>query len=165
MQKLAQVVLVQPEMERGSADLPFRSAAFHPESCLSFSNPRTPINGRECAIVSKPNGLHRNGRRRRYTAKIYAPAARGTRPKSRGTCEAAPCLLPDGRRGATHLYAMPCGGRRYNLPRHYILQSSIGVRPAGHEQRRVGRDLPYSAVRKLVIVFRGYSENMKAAVT
>ena len=73
-----------------SADLRFRSAAFHPESSLSFSNPRAPINGQECAIVTKPNRSYRNGRRRRHTAIIYAPAPRGTRPKSRGPCEAGP---------------------------------------------------------------------------
>jgi hypothetical protein len=33
----------------------FDSAAFHAESSLSFSNPRAPINGRESAIVTKPN--------------------------------------------------------------------------------------------------------------
>ena len=60
--------------KQGSADLRFRSAAFHAESSLSFSNPRAPINGQECAIVTKPNRSYRNGRRRRHTAIIYAPA-------------------------------------------------------------------------------------------
>ena len=82
-----------PVVTASSADLRFRSAAFHPESSLSFSNPRAPINGQECAIVTKPNRSYRNGRRRRHTAIIYAPAPRGTRPKSRGPCEAGPRYL------------------------------------------------------------------------
>jgi len=71
------------EEQASSADLRFRSAAFHPESSLSFSNPRAPTNGQECAIVTKPNRSYRNGRRRRHTAKIYAPAQRDKAEKSR----------------------------------------------------------------------------------
>jgi len=59
----------------------------------SFSNPRAPIGGQGCAIVTKPNRSYRNGRRRRRTAIIYAPAPPGTRPKSRGPCEAGPRYL------------------------------------------------------------------------
>ena len=57
-----------------SPNLRFRSAAFHPESSLSFSNPRAPIDGQEGAIFTKPNRSYRNGRHRRHTAIIYAPA-------------------------------------------------------------------------------------------
>ena len=70
--------------------LRFRSTAFLPESRLSSSNPHAPINGQECAIVTKPNGSYRNGSRRRHTAITYAHAPRATRPKSRGPCEAGP---------------------------------------------------------------------------
>ena len=44
-------------------------------------------------MITKPNRLYRNGTRRRDMAMIYAPAARGTRPKSRGPCEAGPRYL------------------------------------------------------------------------
>ena len=79
--------------EQGSADLRFRSTAIHPESSLSFSNPRAPTNGQKAATVTKPNRSYRNGRRRRHTAMIYAPAPHGTRPKSREPCEAGPRYL------------------------------------------------------------------------
>jgi hypothetical protein len=89
------------EPNSSASFLRFRSAAFHPESSLSFSNPRVPSNGQECAIVAKPNRSYRNGRRRRHTAIIYGPAPRGTRPKSHGPCEAgallANCFLAWGR--------------------------------------------------------------------
>ena len=70
---------------QASADVPFRSAGFHPESSLSFSNPRAPINGQECAIATKSNRPYRNGRRRRHTAIICGePCTPGIREETRG---------------------------------------------------------------------------------
>ena len=67
-----------------SADLRFRSAAFHPELGRSSSNRRAAINVEECAIANKPNSSYQNGSRRHQTGIIYDPAPRGPRPKSRG---------------------------------------------------------------------------------
>ena len=89
---------VRVDEQASSADLRFRSAAFHPESSLSFSNPRAPINGQECAIVTKPNRSYRNGRRRRHTAIIYAPArgAQGRKAADLAKQVRATCLLARG---------------------------------------------------------------------
>jgi hypothetical protein len=73
----------------------FMSAASHPESSLSSSNPRAPINGQECAVVTKPNRSYRNGRRRRHTAIIYASArgAQGRKAEDLAKQVRAICLL------------------------------------------------------------------------
>jgi len=81
------------EVQASSPDMQFRSAAFHPESSLSSSNPRAPINRQECAIVTTPNRSYRNARRQRHTAIIYAPAPRGTRPEKPRTLRSRSTLL------------------------------------------------------------------------